>query len=37
MEKYGGGSTGPTLGLGRGKDKRIYPKPQAKEENFEYQ
>jgi hypothetical protein len=29
MEKYGGGSIGPVVGLGRGEDKRNYPGPQA--------
>jgi hypothetical protein len=35
MDKDGGGSIGPVVGLGRGKDKRIYPGPQAEVENDE--
>jgi hypothetical protein len=33
MEKYGRGSTGPTVELGRGEDKHSYPGPQEKEED----
>jgi hypothetical protein len=36
MDKIGGGSIGPTLGLGRGKYKHNYPGPQAEAENNEY-
>jgi hypothetical protein len=36
MDKDGGGSTGPTVGPGRGKDKCSYPGPQVEEENDEY-
>jgi hypothetical protein len=35
MEKAGGGSTGPAVGLERGKDKRNYPGPQVEAENDE--
>jgi hypothetical protein len=31
MDKVGGGSIGPALGPGRGKDKHNYPGPQEEE------
>jgi hypothetical protein len=34
LDEAGRGSTGPVVGLGRRKDKHIYPRPQAEEKKM---